>query len=125
MGRRLAIDENPHTLRAYLKGIDLIPYVAVLAVPFAWAFWAMGAPGNVSSEQLDDSWWFKGYVALLLYVPSMALCGFLELISRRRSWPGLRIGIRFVRWVHFAVAIGPIIVIIAAIFIPPLRRLIS
>lgn len=125
MRRRLSTDQNPHTLNAYLRGIDLIPYVAVLAVPFAWAFWAMGAPGNASSEQLGSSWWFKGYVALLLYVPSMALCGLIELMSRRRNWPGVRIGITLFRWVHFWIAIGPIIVIIAAILIPPLGRLIS
>lgn len=107
-------DENPHTLRAYLKGIDLIPYVAVLALPFAWAMWAMGVPGDATPEELGASWWFRGYLAMLLYLPSIAACGLAEWVSRRRQWPRFRVGVRLFRWLHFLVVFGPIILLIAA-----------
>jgi hypothetical protein len=118
-------DNNPHTLRAYADGIDLIPYVAVLAVPFAWAFWALGVPGGSSPEAIEDSWWFKGYLAVLFYVPSMAICGVVEWECRRRNWSRVRACVRLFRWAHFLVVMGPIIVLMAAIFIPPVGRLIS
>ncbi|MGF9565088.1 hypothetical protein AAIH70_16360 [Neorhizobium sp. BT27B] len=109
--------ENPHTLRAYARGIDTIPYVAVLAVPFAWAIWAMGVAGNAPPEEIEQSWMFKGYLATLFYAPSMAVCGVVEWWSRRRDRPRLRIAVRLFRWAHFLVAMGPIIVLFASVFL--------
>lgn len=118
-------DLNTDTTKVFARVIDTIPYVSVLVVPFAWAVWAMGTPGNATPEQIETSWWFKGYVALLLYIPAMAICGLGEWASRRWNWPRLKMGIRLFRWTYFLVAIGPIIVLVAAIFIPPLGRLIE
>ena len=75
-------DEHPHSPAALGRGLDLLPGFAVLALPFAWAFWALGIPGDLSPSELEASWWFRGYVALLLYAPAMALlwlAGCLEL----------------------------------------------
>lgn len=117
-------DNSPHTLGAYLKGLDLVPYVAVLALPFAWAFWAMGVPGEGTPEQIEASWWFKGYVAVLLYAPSMAICWAIEWKVSRREWPGLRFAVAIFRWAHFLIVMGPLIILMAAIFVPPFGRLI-
>lgn len=109
--------ENPHTLRAYAKGVDTIPYLAVLAVPFAWAFWAMGVAGNATPEEIESSLMFKGYLATLLYVPSMAVCGLVDWYSRRRKWSVVPKIARVFRWAHFLAAMGPIIVLLMSIFI--------
>lgn len=118
-------DPSPHTLRAYARGIDTIPYVALLALPFAWAFWAMGAPGNAAPDEIAGSWWFAGYLAFLAYAPSMAVCALGERLTRRWGWPRVRIAIRLVRWAHFAVALGPIILLLAAVVLPPLGRMLT
>lgn len=109
--------ENPHTLRAYVRGIDMIPYVAVLGVPVAWAFWAMGVAGNATPEEIENSWMFKGYLATLLYAPSMAVCGLLDWVSRRRDWSIVPKVVRAFRWAHFLAAMGPIIVLLISIFV--------
>lgn len=124
-GSPMKTDDNPHTLKAYARGLDLIPYVAVLAVPFAWAFWAMGVPGQSNPEAIESSWWFKGYLAVLLYAPSMAICAIVEWQCRRWNWSHVRACVGFFRWAHFLVVMGPIVVLAVAIFIPPFGRLIT
>lgn len=104
-------------MRAYARGIDTIPYVAVIAAPFAWAFWAMGIAGNATPEEIESSWMFKGYLATLLYVPSMAVCGLVDWVSRLRNWSIVPQLARVFRWAHFLVAMGPIIVFLVTIYI--------
>ncbi|WP_279479129.1 hypothetical protein [Aureimonas sp. SK2] len=115
-------DEHPHSPAALGRGLDLLPGFAVLALPFAWAFWALGTPGDLSPSELEASWWFRGYVALLLYAPAMALLWLAGRLARRWGRPGLLVVLRLLRWSLFLVVFGPILLFAAAVC-PPLARL--
>ncbi len=116
-------DDHPHSLPALARGLDLLPFVAVFALPFAWAFWAMGTPSDLTATQIEASWWFKGYLAVLLYAPAMALLWIGARLARRWHRPGVAVMLRLVRWALFLVVYGPILFFIAAAFVPGLRRL--
>lgn len=105
--------------RGFGAALDLVPYIAVLAWPLAWFAWAMGAGGNVTAEEVEASWWFKGYVAMLLFVPSMLVCGIIEWRARRRGLWLVRPAVRVFRWVHTFVAFGPILAFAAYLALPP------
>ncbi|ALN75015.1 MULTISPECIES: hypothetical protein [unclassified Aureimonas] len=99
-------------LRELGQVLNLVPYLAILATPFGFAVWVMGLGGNATMEEIEASWWFKGYLAMILFIPSMAVCALLEWWSRRRGWMRVRAGVRIFRWTHFLAAFGPIVVLI-------------
>lgn len=77
----------------------------------------VGVAGNAPPEEIEQLWMFKGYLATLFYAPSMAVCGGVEWWSLKRDKPRLRIAVRLFRWAHFLVAMGPIIVLFASVFL--------
>ncbi|WP_338664089.1 hypothetical protein VQH23_02765 [Pararoseomonas sp. SCSIO 73927] len=107
-----------NALRGFLRAVDLIPYLAVLAVPLAWAAWVMGLGGNATREEVEASLWLKGYLATLLFVPAMIACGVLEWLTHRFVWPRARIAIRLFRWVHVLIVFGPVIAFAALLALP-------
>ena len=106
-------------VRSLGAALDLVPYLAILATPFVWAIWIMGLAGNATMEEIEASWWFKGYLAILFFIPSMALCALLERWSGRREWRRMRIGVRVFRWAHFLAAFGPVVALFVALLLPP------
>lgn len=118
-------DPDPHSLRALGRGLDLLPGFAVLALPFAFAFWTLGTPGDGSAAEIEASWWFRGYVALLLYAPAMALFWIAGRLAQRWDLPWVAVVLRVLRWALFLLVFGPLLLFLAATFVPPLARLVA
>lgn len=106
-------------LRSLGAALDLVPYLALLALPFVFGAWALGTPGISNPDSAYEIWWTRGMIATVLYAPSMAVCALVEWLSRRRGWWRLRIGVRVFRWAHFLAVYGPIGALFASIALPP------
>ena len=101
------------------QALDLLPYLALLAFPFVFAGWALGTPGVSQPDSLYELWWARGLIATVLYVPSMAVCAFVEWWARRQGRGSVRHAVRLVRWAHFLIVYGPIGLLLASVLLPP------
>ncbi|WP_019995431.1 hypothetical protein [Aureimonas ureilytica] len=107
-------------MRNLVEALDVVPYVMVLAYPFAFFAWMTGLIGEPPpGAKAEDTWWFVGFLVALLYLPSLLVCALTERWARKHGRSRLLLITRTARWVHFLVTFGPIVFLILVIMLPP------